>query len=165
MPPPRIARDSNDRQVFLTLTVRRWYYLFDRHQRWPILAEALDFAKEKKGVRLYGFVFMLNHLHLIAQAPDMAGFVRDFKRFTTARLRENLAATEPTVHDLLRGEEGGFSLWMPGNAPKIIETEPFFLQKLTYLHDNPVRKQYVAQPAHWYWSSANPCCPLKADPW
>ena len=165
MPPPRIARDSTDRLFFLTLTVRRWYYLFDRHQRWPILADALDYARQHKGLSLYGFVFMLNHLHLIAQAPDMAGVVRDFKRFTTARLRDNLAATEPTVRDLFLDETGGFTLWMPSNAPKQIETEAFFLQKLAYIHDNPVRKRYVAQPEHWYWSSANPVCDLRPDPW
>ena len=34
-----------------------------------------------------GYVFMLNHLHLIATSPDVAGFLRDFKRFTSKQLR------------------------------------------------------------------------------
>ncbi len=40
--------------------------------------------------------------------------------------------------------------------PKLIESEKFFLQKINYIHNNPVRKQYVADPSYWYWSSANP---------
>jgi hypothetical protein len=30
------------------------------------------------------------------------------------------------------------------------------LQKINYIHENPVRKQYVQRPEDWEWSSANP---------
>lgn len=108
---------------------------------------------------------MLNHVHLIASSPDCAAFARDFKSVTAHKLRKNLAATEPTILDLFRKPDGGFQFWQAGNAPKAIETEAFFLQKLRYILENPVRKQYVTQPEHWYWSSANLECSLQPDPW
>lgn len=35
---------------------------------------------------------------------------------------------------------------MDTNAPKKIENPDFYLQKLNYIHENPVRKGYVAYP-------------------
>jgi putative transposase len=40
--------------------------------------------------------------------------------------------------------------------PKMIETEEYLIQKMNYIHTNPVRRQYVRKPEDWIWSSANP---------
>ena len=39
--------------------------------------------------------------------------------------------------------------------PELIESDEFFQQKLDYIHNNPVRKQYVEKPENWTWSSAS----------
>jgi putative transposase len=91
----------------------------------------------------------------------MAGFLRDFKRFTSKRLKENLEATESTVPRLFVDAEGSYELWMDTNAPKKIVDPAFYVQKLNYVHENPVRKNYVAWPEHWVWSSANPNSALR----
>jgi REP element-mobilizing transposase RayT len=46
------------------------------------------------------------------------------------------------------------------NAPKSIENPAFYLQKLNYIHENPVRKGYISHTEHWLWSSANPASPI-----
>jgi len=160
MPSRRVPTDLNAGTYYLTLTVQRWYYLFDRHNRWQVLADSLRYCQEKKGLELNGYVFMLNHIHLIVTSPDVAGFLRDFKRFTSKKLKENLEATEPSVLGLFVDGEGSYQLWMDTNAPKKIENPPFYVQKLKYVHENPVRKGYVARAEHWVWSSANPASPL-----
>lgn len=103
---------------------------------------------------------MLNHLHLIVTSPDMAGFIRDFKKFTSKRIKQNLETHEPTVLSLFVDDQGQYQSWMHGNAPKKIENPDFYCQKLNYIQQNPVRKGYVARPEHWFWSSANPASPL-----
>ena len=40
MPSRRVPADLNAGTYYLTLTIQRWYYLFDRHNRWQILAES-----------------------------------------------------------------------------------------------------------------------------
>jgi putative transposase len=35
------------------------------------------------------------------------------------------------------------------------------LQKLEYMHNNPVRRGYVDDPMHWRYSSARDYCPVK----
>lgn len=163
MPSVKINRELNSGWYFITFTTVHWYYLFDRHNRWNILANCLTYCANNKDLTLYSFVFMLNHVHLICSSPDMAGFVRDFKKFTTRELKKNIETTEPNVLKLFFDEEGKYQFWQGTNMPLPIVTEEFLLQKMQYIHLNPVRKQYVAKPEHWYWSSANPRCVLKVS--
>lgn len=163
MPISQIARDTKNGWYFLTPTVERWYYLFDRHNRWQILADSIAYCQQHKGLRLYGYVFMLNHLHMIVESPDVIGFLRDFKRHTSTRLKENLKEAELNVLQLFLDEDGVYRFWKPDNKPKRIEREKFFLEKLNYIHNNPVRKGYVERPEFWKWSSANPHSPIKVD--
>ena len=46
-----------------------------------------------------------------------------------------------------------YQLWQEGFHPQIIQTEEMLLQKLEYIHNNPVRRGYVDDPAHWRYSS------------
>lgn len=52
-------------------------------------------------------------------------------------------------------DERKYRFWMNTNAPKKIENLDFYRQKLNYIHENQVRKSYVAHPEHWLWSSAH----------
>ena len=166
MPIAQIPRDNPSGVYFITPTVQHWYYIFDRHGRWQILADSLQFLQDRRGLEIFGFVFMLNHLHLIIRAPNTAACIRDFKRHTARRIHESLRQFEPSVLKLFLDEQGNFHLWKPDNQPKVIENERFFLQKLRYIHENPVRKGYVERPEHWKWSSANSSCPLRiSKPW
>ena len=98
---------------------------------------------------------MLNHLHFLARAKDLISVVRDFKSFTSKEFKKNLLATEPNTLNLFE-VDNKFNFWQKTNFPRLIESEKFFKQKLEYIHLNPVKKQYVALPEHWLFSSANP---------
>ena len=97
---------------------------------------------------------MLHHLHLIIQSPHATGFVRDFKKFTSKKILENIKTFEPNVLDLFKNSDG-YKFWKDDNQPRILENEKFALQKMNYIHNNPVVKGYVTRPEHWKWSSAN----------
>jgi putative transposase len=164
MPKNRISLDANQAAYFITPTAWNWYYLFDRHNRWQILADSLVYCQKHKGLKIFAYVFMLNHLHLIVQSPDVGGFLRDFKSYTSHQLIENIAVTEPNVLALFTLEDGSHRIWKEDNQPKIIETESFGLQKLAYIHNNPVMKGYVEQPEYRRWSSANPRSSIVVEP-
>jgi hypothetical protein len=68
------------------------------------------------------------------------------------KFKENLEATEPSVLKLFVDTDGKYRFWMDTNAPKKIENPGFYVQKLNYIHENTVRKGYVARPEHWVWS-------------
>ncbi|NUN22292.1 MAG: hypothetical protein HUU09_02340 [Candidatus Jettenia caeni] len=163
MPSVRISKEYISGIYYLTFTVRNWYYLFDRHHRFEILADSLMYCQKHKGLTLYAYVFMLNHIHLIALAPDMIAFVRDFKKFTSKEMQKNIIATEPNVLRLFDRGNGTYEFWEKTNMPKVIKSEAYVIQKINYIHANPVRKQYVKSPEDWVWSSANGESKIKVE--
>jgi putative transposase len=44
MPSRRVAAKLNAGTYYLTLTVQHWYYLFDRYNRWRILADSIRYC-------------------------------------------------------------------------------------------------------------------------
>ncbi len=163
MPSVRILKEFKEGTYFFTLTVKNWYYIFDRYYRWHILANSLKFFQENKSLKIYGFVFMINHIHLIAHSPDAIAFIRDFKKFTTKEILKNIKNTEPRVLKLFETGRNTYAFWEKTNMPEIVETENFFFQKLKYIHGNPIKREYVMVDKDWYWSSANSDCELKID--
>ena len=159
MPINRISSDAPGGVFFVTPTVQRWYYIFDRHDRWQILVESLQYLQTAGRLEIHAYVFMLNHVHLIVGGDDVTSCLRDFKRHTSKTIHKNIQQTEPHLAELFTAD-GRFSLWKEDNQPKRIENEAFYLQKLNYIHENPVRKGYVNHAEHWKWSSANPDSPV-----
>ena len=154
MPSVRIKRELNQGIYFLTFTVKRWYYLFDRYNRWEILLNSLRYCQAQKGLKIYSWVFMLNHIHLIIGGDDVAGIVRDFKKHTSKELKKNILVAEANILKLFE-EEGKYQFWQSGNMPERIESEKFYWQKVNYIEQNPVKKRYVEAPENWIYSSAN----------
>lgn len=154
MPSVRIPRELKEEIFFLTFTVHRWYYLFDRHNRWDILIDSLKYCQANKGLKIYHFVFMLNHMHLIVRSSEMIGFIRDFKTFTSKEIKKNITNTEPQILKLFKEGED-YHFWQKTNMPELIRSEDFYFAKAQYVEQNPVRKRYVNRAEDWVYSSAN----------
>lgn len=158
-----IHKENNNLMYFLTFVVKNWYYLFDRNNRFSILSNTLKFFQENKGLKIYGYVFMLNHIHLIIQSNDVIGFVRYFKRWASRELKNNLIKYEPEVLRLFLDNDNNYNFWQDTNKAEIIENEKFFIQKLNYIFNNPVKKDYVEKSEYWKWSSANENSEVKIE--
>jgi REP element-mobilizing transposase RayT len=154
MPSVRITKELKDKVYFVTFTVHNWYYLFDRHHRFEILEDSFVFCQKNKGLKIYAFVFMLNHLHFSGSAPDMIAVIRDMKTYLAKNLKKNISETERNLLKLFE-KDGEYRFWKETNFPKIIESQEFLHQKIEYIESNPVRKQYVLYPEDWRWSSAS----------
>ncbi|MBC8415738.1 MAG: transposase [Candidatus Cloacimonetes bacterium] len=154
MPSPRISQELKNEIYFVTLTIQKWYYLFDRHDRWEILLKALRYYQKNNDLKIYAWVFMINHIHLIFQIEDSVDFLRSFKSYTSHQLKDDLLLTEPDVLRLFKFKDG-YHIWRNKNFPELIQTEDFFYQKVKYVEENPVKKSYVYNPEDWKYSSAN----------
>jgi REP element-mobilizing transposase RayT len=51
-----------------------------------------------------------------------------------------------------------FQVWSHDNHAEEIWSRKFILQKMNYLHDNPVKACLVSEPQHWLYSSALDYC-------
>ena len=158
----RYVADDN-RPCFCTITVLDWLPVLTEARYVEPVLESLRFCRGNKGLKLYAFVVMPNHLHLIAAAGDrLHEVIRDFKRFTSREIHERLRADgrKSLLHWLqyatqqARRGRGELGLWQDGFHPQAIWSREVFQQKLDYRHANPCRKGLVQRPEHWRFSSA-----------
>ncbi|MCG6861589.1 MAG: transposase [Chromatiaceae bacterium] len=150
-----------DRPHFLTCTIIEWLPVFTRQEAVQILFDTWSYQREHEGLKLYGFVILENHLHAVAQAPDLPETWRRFKSYSARRiidlLVENRAeAVLKRLRHARKAQRGDrtHQLWQQGSHPQGIEGEAMLRQKLEYIHNNPVKRGYVDEPEHWRWSSA-----------
>ena len=146
---------------FLTCTVLNWIPLFTRPQTVNIILEALRYRQDELNWKLYGYVILENHLHLIIQAENLALEFPRFKSYTARKLIDHLK--ECHAERLLRQlaffrksykEDRDYQCWEEGSHPQLIENEQVLRQKLEYIHQNPVKRGYVDDATHWRYSSA-----------
>ncbi len=154
MPSVRIQKALKDQVHFITFTVKNWYYLFDRYQRFQLLEDSFVYCQKEKGLKVYAFVFMLNHLHFITSAPDLANVIGSMKTFLSKKFKQSILENEPNLLKLFE-KDGKYQFWEENNFPKLINSEKFLQQKIEYIHFNPVKKLYVHEPEDWMWSSSS----------
>ena len=155
-------RADQNLPYFCTITVLDWVPVLIEARYIEPLIESLTYCRTHKDLQLFAFVVMPNHLHMIAAADDLHAMVRDFKRFTSRCIHERLVADrrETILSWLDQGKQRArrvrdeFSFWEDGFHPQAIYTMPVFVQKLRYLHENPVRKGLAHSPQDWWFSSA-----------
>lgn len=149
---------------FITATVVDWIDIFTRKSYRDILLNCFDFCIKNKGMVLFGYVIMSNHIHFIVQSKDgkLSDLIRDFKKFTATLILKQLQ-TEPES----RGNGSWSGLGKPqkptqeirifrlGNHAEEIFTLKLMSAKLNYIHLNPVRAGIVEKANHYLYSSAS----------
>ena len=154
---------------FLTMTVVDWVDVFTRANHKMTIVDSLKHCQEHKGLEIYARVLMSNHLHMIAAAADesknnLNDILRDFKKYTSKQIAKNIQEDPESRREWMldRFEFAGrndskiknFRFWQEGNEPKPIYTNEFFIQKLNYIHQNPVKEMIVSRPEDYLFSSA-----------
>ncbi|MEI6222679.1 MAG: transposase [bacterium] len=151
---------------FLTFTVVAWLNVFTRPAYTKILWDSLQFCRREKGLELYGFVFMTNHIHLLAAAtqekPLLWEIIRDFKKFTAQKIIQQIKTDDNRDWLLTIMQQHGssnpsntqYQFWIQDDGAIEIRSDAFLKQKLEYIHNNPVRAGIVERAPDYYWSSA-----------
>jgi REP element-mobilizing transposase RayT len=146
---------------FLTNTVVAWLPIFVHASFVEIIFDSWRFLQRERGVRIFGYVILENHLHWIASAEGLAEQIGRFKSFTARRIFDGLEkrgfATlleELRFFKLRHKIDQTFQLWQEGSHPQQIQNEEMMRQKLEYMHNNPLRRGYIDDPLHWRYSSA-----------
>jgi REP element-mobilizing transposase RayT len=146
---------------FMTCTIVGWLPVFTRPEAVQILFDCWRFLQQNKNFSLYGYVVLENHLHLIASAPRLSGAMKSFKMFTARQIIDllerhaaNVLLRQLRAHKLPHKTRSEYQMWQEGSQPKRIDNAEMMLQKLEYMHNNPVDRGYVDDPLHWRYSSA-----------
>lgn len=149
-----------DQPHFLTLTVLHWIPIFTRPATVELLLDSFRHLM-KESLRLYAYVILENHLHLVAQSQQLDRDIARFKSFTAGQLITYLQEHQVrTILDQLafykkrHKKDRALQLWQEGTHPELINGEAMMRQKVDYVHNNPVKRGYVDLPEHWRYSSA-----------
>jgi putative transposase len=152
---------------FVTFAVVEWVDVFTRREYRDIVLDSLRFTQENKGLILYAWCMMSNHVHLVAKAREenLSDILRDFKKFTSKQLLAAIENNEKEsrqkwMMDIFRtaGESNSrnktYQFWRQDNQPKELHSPQFTAQKIDYIHYNPVAAGWVRRPEHYLYSSA-----------
>jgi REP element-mobilizing transposase RayT len=147
---------------FITASTKQWVPILFNETIFQIILNSFKYCQANKGLRLHGYVIMINHLHAIISHDnyeDIPYVVRDFKRHTATEISRYLSnlgefSQLSWVKLFHCQERGQHRVWQEGYHPVAIKSQAFFDEKLTYIHNNPVKKGFVNKPEDWKYSSA-----------
>jgi putative transposase len=99
--------------------------------------DSLERVRRRRGIRLYGYVLMPEHVHLLMSEPEhglLCGALQALKISVARRA-------------------GGGTMWQRRYYDRNVCDHEEFVEKLRYIHRNPVARGLCARPQEWPWSS------------
>ena len=79
---------SQESAYYLTFQIVFWIDIFSRKVYRDIIIESLRHCQQHKGLGVFAYVIMSNHVHLLVRAENgnLSDIVRDFKKFTSKEI-------------------------------------------------------------------------------
>jgi REP element-mobilizing transposase RayT len=93
---------SEDHPHFLTCTVVEWLPIFTRPETVQVVFDSWSYLQKHAELRIYGFVVLENHLHAVAQAPNLPDVWKRFKSYSARKLIDLLEE---------KGQDGCWIAW------------------------------------------------------
>lgn len=161
---------------FITITTVGWIDVFTRLNQKKNIIEALRYCQLNKGLDIYAYVLMSNHIHLLCKATKgfiLSDVVRDFKKFTSKKIIEIIIDEPESRREWMLNcfknacknlkREQVYKVWQDGYHAKHVYSNAFIKEKVNYIHFNPVKDMSVSQPEDYYFSSARNYAGLEND--
>jgi len=153
----RVRRYEDGLVRFVTFSTYLRLPLFSNDAIKDRFADSLAAARARDGFRLFAWVVMPEHIHLVVW-PDatplsktLAGLKRGFAREVIARWRE----LDASILTRLEDTRGATRFWQRGGGyDRNIRDDDELREKIRYTHENPVKRGLVAKEFDWPWSSA-----------
>jgi putative transposase len=105
-----------------------------------IIESALERVRHQHGLCVYGYVVIPEHVHLLVNEPE---------RGTLAQAMQSLK--QDVAHSMALRAADPF--WQARYYDFNVWSECKFVEKLRYIHRNPVNRGLVVRPEDWAWSS------------
>jgi putative transposase len=125
-----------------------------------IASSALNEARGSGRFAIFAYVIMPDHLHLItdgARKPsDTLRFINGIASHrVVGYLKEGgYTASLEKLRDRKKARGHRYSLWDGHSNVFLLTSESLFMQRVNYIHQNPVRAGLVAHAEDYEWSSA-----------
>ncbi len=129
---------------FVTFRCYRRQPLLASGNAYRVFEEALERTRLHSELVIAGYVLMPEHVHLLVGEPltgTLSSTIQVLKQRTLRQLKEASATQfwQRRYYD--------FNVW----------TDERRIEKLRYMHRNPVKRGLIAKPEDWPWSSFRHC--------
>ena len=152
---------EEDGLYFISSTIVEWIPVFTSVNYFEILIDSMKHCQKNKNLKIYAFVILENHFHMIVVSERLLRTIQSLKRHTA---QEIIMAVENQEKKWLLNQlafykkrhkiHSAHQIWQEGFHPELILNDKMLIQKFDYIHQNPVKKGYVDKPEHWRYSSA-----------
>lgn len=146
---------------FYTATIHNWKNVLQVDNRKDIIVNSLEWLVNQKAVKIYAFVIMPNHIHLIWQPLINKNFKNiqlSFMRFTAQKILFHLQdINSHLLGDLLvEKQDRKYQIWKRNPLAIELYSRKVLEQKLDYIHNNPVQGKWMLaeSPFDYKYSSA-----------
>jgi putative transposase len=144
------------------------FVTFSCYRRLPLLGSVrarnafvkiLGDVRDRYGFALVGYVVMPEHVHLLISEPAAgtpSTVLQVLKQRVSRRLRRKAQRGVSTRQLRLRFQDSDHCLpqfWQPRFYDFNVWSQKKFVEKLQYMHMNPVKRRLVSHPKDWSWSS------------
>ena len=146
--------------LYITVVTKDRLPIFRTDQMKEVLCHAVDEARKSAGFLLFAYAIMIDHMHLLASRPSTTSDVlRVLKGLTARRIidyskENNYLSSLSKLRHQERDRNYRYSLWQREKNVLPIFSEGMFMEKLNYIHQNPVRAGFVERAIDNKWSSA-----------
>ncbi|MCD8042583.1 MAG: transposase [Tannerellaceae bacterium] len=158
--------DDQEALYYVTFQVVHWIDIFTRKEYRDIIIDSLNYCQQHKGLEIYGYVIMSNHIHLLLKSEVglISSTLRDLKSFTTKQMLQFMQTEQESRRKWMlhlfafsaksHKRNQKYQIWTHENHAEEIYSLKFIRQKLDYIHANPVRAGIVEHPEDFLYSSA-----------
>jgi putative transposase len=159
---------DQDSPHFVTFAVESWVDVFTRQAYKDIMLDSLRFCQKEKGLIIYSWCLMTNHIHLIVGrtgTETVGSIIRDFKKYTSVHICRAIANNpfESRKRWMLKiftdaasssSKHQKYKFWEDEYHRVELYSNDVIDQKVDYVHENPVKEGVVDKPEDYLYSSA-----------
>ena len=146
--------------LFFTATILEWKPLLKQEKHKEIIASSLSFLVKENRIKVYGFVIMSNHIHIIWRVMNnykLQDVQQSFMKYTAQMIVKDLRNNHPQVleHFVVNATDRKYQIWECNPLSIELHSNEVLYQKLNYIHQNPVKAGLCLQAADYHYSSAS----------
>jgi putative transposase len=146
---------------FYTDTIYEFKHLLKSDALKMVCINSWKYLVDNNLIKIYGYVIMPNHIHLLWKMLSLNGKespAGSFAKFTAHQFKKILGFNEPLLLQQYSSSKSdrAYQFWKRDPLAIPLTSEKNLLQKLDYIHNNPVKEkwQLADVPENYRWSSA-----------
>jgi putative transposase len=137
---------------FITCSCYKRQPLLGTPQRRDLLLTVLERVRRRYRVVVIGYVVMPEHFHLLITEPQRRTPSTLMQALKLGFARRVLAPTRRHPEQAILWENAAH-IWQPRFYDFNVWSERKRIEKLRYMHRNPVKRGLVEEPDQWQWGS------------